>query len=249
MKYLLVLPTLNEVENAPKLILQVLESIDNLDILVVDDGSTDGTVEKIKSSSRVYFNNQIKILKRESKLGLAKAYIDGFNWGINEEYDAVISMDSDGSHRLSDLMAMISEFTKSESVDLMIGSRWINGGSVKNWSFKRVLLSRCANLIVNTILIKNIKDATSGFRISRVSALKSIPLVDFESTGFIFQVELTMHFKRKNYSIIEFPIQFEQRFAGKSKLDSKIIVEALLKILKWSTPRIIQNKLKTKGYF
>jgi len=87
---------LNEVENAPKLILQVLESIDNLDILVVDDGSTDGTVEKIKSSSRVYFNNQIKILKRESKLGLAKAYIDGFNWGINEEYDAVISMDSDG---------------------------------------------------------------------------------------------------------------------------------------------------------
>jgi glycosyltransferase involved in cell wall biosynthesis len=234
LNFLLVLPTLNEVDNAPNLISEVLLTFDNLDVLVIDDGSSDGTVEKIISTCIVYSKNRINFLERKTKLGLAKAYVDGFNWAIKNEYDAVISMDSDGSHRFLDLKCLVCEFTKSESVDLLIGSRWINGGSVKNWSFKRMLLSRCANFLINAYLVKDIKDVTSGFRISRVSSLKTISMKDFESKGFIFQVELTLNFVRNGFSILEYPIHFEERAAGKSKLNMKIVFEALQMISKWS---------------
>ena len=248
MKFLLVLPTLNEVNNAPNLILEALLNIENLDVLVVDDGSGDGTVEKITTTCLHYYKNRLNFLERKTKLGLARAYIDGFSWGIEHSYDAVISMDSDGSHRFLDLKVLINEFTKSESVDLLIGSRWINGGSVNKWSFKRILLSRCSNLIINTFLVKDIKDVTSGFRISRVSSLRTISLENFESAGFIFQVELTLNFVRKGLSILEHPIQFEERAAGKSKLNMEIMIEAIQKISKWSVQEIKRKILKNKGF-
>jgi len=223
--FLLIIPTYNEAENI-ELFLDEVDSV-NADILVVDDNSPDGTGNLVERLIKE--DSSINLLRREKKLGLGSAYRAGFEWGIKAEYDYFVEMDADFSHRAQDLIEMMK---KVEPYDLIIGSRYIFGGGSTGWRLKRKALSRGANIFAGALLRTRVKDLTSGFRIYSKEALNSIGYSTTESNGYGFQVEMTTRCVSKKLDILEYPIIFEERREGQSKMDLSIIFEALLLILK-----------------
>jgi len=234
---IVIIPTFNEEENLRRLLPQILEL--PVEILIVDDSSKDGTAVVAegfqKSSSRV------AILARPKKMGLGSAYRDGFTWALAREYSTIIQMDADGSHRVSDLRKMLEFHDSNPQYELIIGSRWIAGGAVQNWSKHREALSRIANLYSRKLLGFKVRDSTAGFRIYRAELLHRMNLQANRSEGYAFQIEMTREAARVKAKIFELPILFVEREIGVSKMSAAIVREALVKVSSWGLARLTRQ--------
>jgi dolichol-phosphate mannosyltransferase len=226
------MPTYNEAKSLSSTVEGILEQVPGVDLLIVDDNSQDGTAGIADSLASKF--DRVRVLHRPQKLGLGPAYLDGFLQAFNNGYEVVVEMDADGSHRAEDLPALLRAVNDA---DLVIGSRWIAGGSVENWPMTRVLLSKFGNLYARVLLGTTIKDMTSGFRAYRAEFLKGLASDPVSSQGYSFQVELAYRASRKGF-VREVPITFVERTEGRSKMTLRIVVEALLKIQLWGIKRI-----------
>lgn len=224
-KEIVILPTFNEANNIAKII-KSLHILD-IDILVVDDNSPDNTATIVKKL--MLSNKRIDILQRPKKLGLGSAYRDGFKYSIKKGYKNIIQMDADFSHRIEDLKAMLNSINDYE---VIIGSRYVNGGDSIGWSSSRKLLSKFANIFARKVTGCKINDMTSGFRVYSSNALKTIQYNATKSNGYGFQIEMSVKAYNKKLSIVEIPIIFNERREGESKMNFKIIIEALFIVLK-----------------
>jgi dolichol-phosphate mannosyltransferase len=240
MKRLIIIPTYNEAQNAPVLIRRLSKHIPNSEILVIDDGSPDGTAEVVERLQKEIEGTHI--LKRNKKSGLGSAYRKGFEWGLERGYSEFVEMDADMSHRVRDLAKMISTKEQHPTTSLVIGSRWIKGGATTNWSKSREMLSRAANLYVRFMLGMGVKDATAGFRIYSADILRKIDLTSIKSEGYSFQIEMTREVRRLGGSIIEVPIIFREREQGVSKMSKKIVREAMFLVTVWGLKRVLRIK-------
>jgi len=241
MKRLIIIPTYNELANAPILIERIFKQIPNSHILVIDDGSPDKTGEKIKELQSKY-PSSLFLLERARKSGLGSAYRTGFAWGLERGYEELIEMDADLSHRVRDLKKMIEAKELQPKADLVIGSRWMSGGKTENWSKGRELLSRAANLYVRAMLGMGVKDSTAGFRIYSSSILKKLNLEAIKSEGYSFQIEMTRAVHKLGGKIIEVPITFRERENGVSKMSKNIVREAMLLVTIWGLKRFLRVK-------
>jgi dolichol-phosphate mannosyltransferase len=232
----MIIPTFFEKDNISILIPRLLKNLDNVDILIIDDNSTDGTVQNIEKLQKVHTN--LYLIKRSLKMGVASAYIIGYDWGLKRKYKYIGQMDADLSHRIRDLSNLVLVSRKQESFGVIIGSRWISGGSTENWPIKRILLSKLGNLYIRIMLNLQVKDSTAGFRIYSSKFLEKIDFNKLESRGFSFQVEMLKEIINLNGKIIEIPIIFRERVYGRSKITWKIILEAYLYVTKIG----LQNK-------
>ena len=238
---LIIVPTFNELANAPILIERIFKHIPNSHILIIDDGSPDKTGEKIKELQSKY-PATLFLLERARKSGLGSAYRTGFAWGLERGYEELIEMDADLSHRVRDLKKMIDAKELKPNTDLVIGSRWMAGGKTENWSKSRELLSRAANLYVRAMLGMGVKDSTAGFRIYSSSILKKLNLDAIKSEGYSFQIEMTRAVHKLGGKIIEVPITFRERENGVSKMSKNIVREAMLLVTIWGLKRFLRVK-------
>ena len=237
---LIIVPTYNELANAPLLIRRIFKHIPNSDALVVDDGSPDKTGDAIRELQQEF--PTLHLLERKTKLGLGSAYRLGFAWGLEQGYEELIEMDADLSHRVRDLKTMIDEKESQPNTDLVIGSRWISGGSTENWSKGRVLLSRAANLYVRAMLGLGVKDSTAGFRIYSAAILRKLDFQSIKSDGYSFQIEMTRAVHKIGGKIIEVPIIFRERENGVSKMSKNIVREAMFLVTIWGLKRFLRVK-------
>ena len=233
---MVVIPTYNEIDNIEDFVNQIIKI--NVDILIVDDNSPDGTGELVQKLSENL--SQVNLLKRSGKLGLGSAYRDGFKWGLNEGYKYLIEMDADFSHSFSDLNNILQN---SNNFDVVIGSRYIPGGGSNGWDFKRKLLSSYANKLSKVLLRSKINDMTSGFRSYSSEALNEINYFSTKSDGYSFQIEMTIRSIEKKLSIKEVPIIFTERSLGNSKMSKKIVYEAFLFLLNNGVKRWLNIKI------
>ena len=232
-KTLVIVPTYNEVESAPRLISRASELVPDVHILVVDDGSPDGTADVVENIAKGQLVGRIFVLRRKEKSGLGAAYLAGFAWGIERGYETLIEMDADGSHRPEDLVNLIKVSRANPSLDLIIGSRWVKGGAVRNWAKSRELLSRAANKYAKLMLHVGVNDVTAGFRVYKTSIIERIDFSTVLSQGYCFQIEMTRKVLALNGKIREVPIIFIEREFGVSKMNMKIVVEAMLRVTLW----------------
>lgn len=236
MRNLIITPTYNEKKNVKSLIEQIVFNSKQSDILVIDDSSPDGTSKVVRELQKKYKNLFLKV--RSSKSGLGTAYIYGFKWAIDNNYDTVIQMDADLSHDPKEIPVLLSDLRENE---LVIGSRYIQGVSVVNWPIRRLLLSYCANLYSRLITGMPINDGTGGYKAWSVKLLKKIDLNTIKSQGYSFQIEMNFRAWTLNAKIKECPIIFFDRTIGESKMSKSIMFEAIwvvwrlriLKIFKW----------------
>ena len=235
---LIIVPTYNELANAPLLIRRIFNHIPNSDVLVVDDGSPDKTGDAIRELQQEF--PTLHLLERKTKLGLGSAYRLGFAWGLEQGYEELIEMDADLSHRVRDLKTMIDEKKSQPMTDLVIGSRWISGGRTENWSKGRELLSRGANLYVRAMLGLGVKDSTAGFRIYSAAMLRRLDFQSIKSDGYSFQIEMTRAVHKLGGKIIEVPITFRERKNGVSKMSKKIVREAMFLVTTWGLKRLFR---------
>jgi len=226
-KVLVVIPTYNEIENIDK-ILQELLKFDFLDILIIDDNSTDGTREKIEDWIKK--ESRINAIYRKGKLGLGTAYITGFREGLKKGYELFFEMDADLSHKPEDIPRFIKKI--EEGYDVVIGSRYIGGTiSVVGWDFKRLLLSKFANLYATKILgLDYLSDITSGYRCYKREVLEKVNLEKIKSNGYAFQIEMVYKAHKLGFKIGEIPIIFYERNGGSSKMSRKIALEAAIMV-------------------
>ncbi len=227
----MIIPTYNEAESLPILLRELVQLRPDINFLVVDDGSPDGTAdicEKLKGEIA-----GLEVLNRPTKSGLGSAYRDGYRVALAKNFDAVIQIDADGSHQIADLAKLLEKFESSQSLDLVIGSRWVIGGSVLNWSKHRELLSRAANVYSQFMLDLKVLDSTAGFRIYKTSAIRKLDLGSIKSEGYCFQIEMTREISKLGGLISEVPITFVERKYGESKMSGKIVVEAMLRVTYW----------------
>ena len=238
---LIIVPTFNELANAPILIERIFKHIPDAHILIIDDGSPDKTGEKIKELQSKY-PATLFLLERARKSGLGSAYRTGFAWGLERGYEELIEMDADLSHRVRDLKKMIDAKELKPNTDLVIGSRWMAGGKTENWSKSRELLSRAANLYVRAMLGMGVKDSTAGFRIYSSSILKKLNLEAIKSEGYSFQIEMTRAVHKLGGKIIEVPITFRERENGVSKMSKNIVREAMFLVTIWGLKRFLRVK-------
>ena len=225
MKTLVISPTFNERKNIKTFIDAVLYNNPSFHLLIVDDNSPDGTSDKIRELQSDYENLHLEV--REKKLGLGTAYIFGFKWALNREYDRIVQMDADLSHNPKDLAMMVKNLDDN---DLVIGSRYINGISVVNWPLRRLMLSYGANTYSRMITGMPIMDGTGGFKAWRSKVLDDIDLDSVRSQGYSFQIEMNFRAWIKGYNLKELPIIFSDRTIGQSKMSKKIVYEAIFMV-------------------
>lgn len=225
---LIIIPTYNEIENIEKMIRKVFSLQEPFHLLIVDDGSPDGTANKVKELQKEY-SDKLFIEERKGKLGLGTAYIHGFKWALNRSYEFIFEMDCDFSHNPDDLIRLLTACRNG--ADVAVGSRYVKGGNVSNWDMKRILLSYFASLYVRMILWFNIKDTTAGFKCYKRKVLETINLDGIKFMGYAFQIEMKYSAYRKGFKIVEVPITFVDRVLGTSKMSSKIFKEAFLGVI------------------
>jgi dolichol-phosphate mannosyltransferase len=229
MSALVVLPTYNEAENIVDVLERVRKAVPDADILVVDDGSPDGTADLAhREGDRL---GQIEIMHRPEKRGLGAAYTAGFTWGLDRGYEVIVSMDADLSHDpdvVPDLIAALEE-----GADLAIGSRWVRGGAVIDWPRSRLAISRIGNWYARTMLRLPYRDSTAGFRAYRAALLRQIDVHGLRASGYAFQVELTYRSHQLGARVVELPIIFHERARGVSKMSWRIVGEALTLVTVW----------------
>ncbi|MEU6020178.1 polyprenol monophosphomannose synthase [Micromonospora sp. NPDC047134] len=228
-RVLVVIPTYNEADNLSTIVGRVRRAAPQVEVLVADDNSPDGTGDIAEDLARG--DRQVHVLHREGKQGLGAAYLAGFGWARRRGFDAVVEMDADGSHDPQDLPALLAA---AADADLVIGSRWTRGARVLNWPLRRLLLSRGGNLYARLALGMPVADATGGYRVYRSSLLDLLDLESVCSQGYSFQVELCRLAHRAGARITEVPITFAERERGASKMSPLIVVEALWRITGWA---------------
>ena len=239
---LVIIPTYNEIENISLMIETVFSISEDLNILIVDDSSPDGTSKKVESLMSQY-NNRLFLLERRAKRGLGTAYIAGFKWGLQKSYAYFFQMDCDFSHNPNDLIRLYNMLHEND-LDLCIGSRYISGINVVNWPMSRVLLSYGASFYVRLITGMSIKDPTAGFKLYNRNILESISLDDVEFVGYAFQIEMKFRAWKQKFKITELPIIFKDRERGVSKLNSSIIKEAVFGVLKMKIKSMFSSSYK-----
>ncbi len=225
---LVIIPTYNEIENIEKMIKAVLSLPAGLDLLIVDDGSPDGTAALVKQLQSNYVN-RLHVLERSGKLGLGTAYITGFKWALAKEYDYLFEMDCDFSHKPEDLLRLLAAC--ESGADLAIGSRYCKGGKINNWPFGRILMSYFASVYARMILWLPVKDTTAGFKCYKRKVLETIPLDKIRFMGYAFQIEMKYRAYKLGFTLVEVPIVFTDRVQGVSKMSTKIFKEAFLGVL------------------
>lgn len=226
-KILVVIPTYNESENIARLVPLVLTQAEGVEVLIVDDGSPDGTGKLVRDMSAK--DARVHLLERESKMGLGTAYVAGFTYALAQGYEYVFEMDADFSHSPAEIPNFL---TAVKDADLVIGSRYTNGVRVLNWPIKRLLLSYSANIWTRFMTGIPLNDATGGFKCYRIDVLKAINLSRITSNGYAFQIEMSYKAWRKGFRLVEIPIVFLDRHAGKSKMSKQIVYEAFFMVWK-----------------
>ena len=229
MSNLVIIPTYNEKENIERMVRKVFSLSVPFDLLVVDDGSPDGTAQIVKQLQNE-FGKKLHLIERKGKLGLGTAYIAGFKYAIQNQFDFVFEMDCDFSHNPDDLIHLFNACEK-DGADLSIGSRYVKGGKVINWPIDRILMSYFASLYVRMILWINIHDTTAGFKCYRRKVLETIDLDAIKFIGYAFQIEMKYKVKKAGFKIKEVPITFTDRTAGESKMSKGIFKEAILGVI------------------
>lgn len=238
MKTLVIVPTYNESANIAWIIERILLAQPQLDILVVDDGSPDGTgriADELATG-----DPRIHVMHRSGKQGLGAAYRAGFAWGLERDYDVLIEMDADGSHRPEDLAQLLA--ASEAGADLVLGSRWVPGGGVVNWPWHRRLISRGGTAYARLMLGIPIKDATGGFRAFRRETLQRLPLTEVASQGYCFQIDMARRVVAAGMTVVEVPITFVERERGESKMSSAIVREALWRVTVWGLARLVPRR-------
>ena len=227
-RVIVVIPTYNEADNLAWIVARVRRAQPGVDVLVVDDESPDGTGRIADSLAEA--DPQVHVLHRAAKGGLGAAYLHGFGWALEEGYDVIGEMDADGSHQPEQMHRLL---TALEHADLVIGSRWVPGGSVVNWPRRRELLSRGGNLYVRLLLGIGVRDATAGYRLFRRQTLEKIDLAKVRSTGYVFQTDLVARTLNAGLTVREVPIEFVERVRGDSKMSGAVATESLKRITAW----------------
>jgi dolichol-phosphate mannosyltransferase len=227
-RVLVVIPTYNEAPTVEKAVGRLRTSVPGADVLVVDDASPDGTGRIVSDLAAV--DEHVNLLARAGKQGLGSAYVAGFRWGLERGYDVLVEMDADGSHQPEELPHLLAALADA---DLVIGSRYVPGGSVVNWPRRREVLSRTANRYANLALGMGVADATGGYRVFRASTLRAIALDEVASQGYCFQVDLTWRTVRRGLDVTEVPITFVEREEGQSKMSGAVVREALVRVTEW----------------
>lgn len=238
---LVIIPTYNEKENAERIIRKVFSLDEGLDVLIVDDGSPDGTGEIVKGLQKE-FPKELHLIERSGKLGLGTAYIKGFKYGLENGYDYIFEMDADFSHNPEDLPRLRDACKKG--ADLSIGSRYVKGGNVDNWPMDRILMSYFASIYVNMILWLGVRDCTAGFKCYKKEVLETINLDQIRFIGYAFQIEMKYTAHRLGFKLKEVPITFIDRQFGTSKMSMGIFKEAFLGVLKMRFKKIDKSRLK-----
>jgi dolichol-phosphate mannosyltransferase len=233
---LVVLPTYNEIPNIELMLRTLREVVPECHILVVDDGSPDGTAARARAVGAEL--DHVTVLERSAKGGLGGAYRTGFTWGLEHDYDHVVEIDADFSH---DPRALPSLLKAAEEYEVVIGSRYIKGGHIPNWVRSRRLLSRGGNEYAAIVLNLKVADSTSGFRVYSKSALEKIDYTSVTADGYGFQIEMTYRARSNGATIIEVPIAFKDREFGESKMSKAIVVEALGLVTRWAIEKQLRR--------
>ncbi|WP_341393126.1 polyprenol monophosphomannose synthase [Arthrobacter sp. G119Y2] len=229
MRVLTIIPTYNEIESLPKTLQRLRAAVPDSDVLIADDNSPDGTgayADEIAAA-----DPRVHVLHRKGKEGLGAAYIAGFRWGLERDYDVLVEMDADGSHKPEQLPLLLE--AAEAGADLVIGSRWVAGGSVVNWPLHRKILSRGGSLYSRLMLGIGVRDITAGYRAFQRATLEKLDLSAVESVGYGFQVDMTFRVARLGLTIREVPITFVEREFGASKMSGNIVFEAMANVTKW----------------
>jgi dolichol-phosphate mannosyltransferase len=227
-RIVVIIPTYNERENLERIVGRLRAAVPEADILVADDNSPDGTGAIADTLSAA--DDHVRVLHRAGKEGLGAAYLAGFEWALDQGYDVVVEMDADGSHQPEQLARLLDRL---RTADLVLGSRYVKGGSVVNWPRSREVLSRGGNVYTRVMLGVPLKDATGGYRAFRADTLRKLDLTGVESKGYCFQVDLARRAVQSGLVVAEVPIEFVERELGVSKMDQRIVVEALWRVTVW----------------
>lgn len=227
---LVIIPTYNERENLPLIVRRVHAARPDVHVLVVDDGSPDGTGQ-LADELALADPDRVHVMHRISKDGLGAAYLAGFAWGLGRQYSVLVEMDADGSHAPEELSRLLEAV--DAGADLVIGSRYVPGGTVRNWPWRRLALSRTANTYSRVLLGVDINDITAGYRAYRREVLEKIDLGAVESKGYCFQIDLTWRAINAGFTVVEVPITFTERELGVSKMSGSNIREAMSKVAEW----------------
>ena len=236
MKTLVMMPTYNEIETLEKSVADLFRHNPNVELLVIDDNSPDGTgalADSLAASLTV-----MHVLHRGGKEGLGKAYLAGISWGIANGFEFLVQMDADGSHRAEDLPKLLERAGLDQ---LVIGSRWVPGGAVRNWPWYRMLISRFGNFYAAKMLGSNLGDLTAGFRVYGKELLLKLPLESVAAQGYGFQVEMTKNVLAIGSKVTEVPIEFVERENGVSKMTLAIVLEAFVLATKWGITRLTRR--------
>ncbi|TXI92545.1 MAG: polyprenol monophosphomannose synthase [Neisseriales bacterium] len=237
MKKLIIIATYNEKDNIAKMLADVFSVVPDVNILVIDDNSPDKTYEIVEGLMTNNYSGQLHLMKRAGKLGLGTAYVAGFNWALERDYDVIGHMDADFSHNPKYLPAMFGAL--QNGYDLVLGSRYVKGGGVVNWDLKRKIISRGGSLYAKIVLGLPLNDLTGGFKCFKRKVLETIGINELKSTGYSFQIETTYKTYLNGFKVKEIPIIFEDRVLGQSKMSGSIFKEAFLMVLKM---RLNKNK-------
>jgi dolichol-phosphate mannosyltransferase len=241
-RVVVIIPTYNERENLDPIAARVRSTVPEADVLVVDDNSPDGTGEL--ADKLATGDQQIFVLHRPGKGGLGAAYLAGFGWALERGYAAMIEMDADGSHQPEDLPRLL---TALEEADLVIGSRWIPGGTVRNWPKSREFLSRGANTYARLMLRVPVRDTTAGYRAYRAETLRAIALDTVRSQGYCFQIDLTLRAVNAGLTVAEVPITFIDRTRGASKMSRAVMAEAFWRVAQWGVADRLHRRHRPRG--
>ncbi len=227
-RIVVIIPTFNERESLAAIVGRVRSSVPEVEILIIDDNSPDGTgaiADELAAAEP-----KVQVMHRLGKEGLGAAYLAGFSWALQNSFDVVVEMDADGSHQPEQLPRLLAAL---RGADLVLGSRWIAGGGTENWSKGREILSRGGNFYTRTMLGVTLHDATGGYRAFRADTLRKLDLHDVASQGYCFQVDLAWRAVQRGLVVTEVPITFVERAAGTSKMSQRIVVEALWRVTVW----------------
>lgn len=239
MSNLIIIPTYNEIENIENIIRKVFSLEESFSILIIDDGSPDGTAKKVKELQKE-FSDTLFIEERTGKLGLGTAYILGFKWALNKNYQYIFEMDADFSHDPNDLSRLLKA-CKEDGGDVAIGSRYVKGVNIVNWPMSRLLMSYFASKYVKAITGMPIHDSTAGFKCYKRRVLEKINLDKIEFVGYAFQIEMKFTSWKFGFNIIEVPVIFTDRQEGNSKMSGGIFYEALFGVIKMKVKSFFQN--------
>jgi dolichol-phosphate mannosyltransferase len=229
---LVVIPTYNERENLGPIVKRLHTALPKVHVLVVDDGSPDGTGKLADELADA--DQRVNVMHRTEKAGLGAAYVAGFRWALERDYATIVEMDADGSHGPEDLPRMLEAL---DDADLVVGSRYVPGGSVVNWPKRREILSRGGNLYSRVALGVKVNDITAGFRAYRREVLEKLDLDAIASHGYCFQIDLTWRTDEAGFEIVEVPITFTERAIGESKMSGSIVREAVIRVGSWGVKR------------